>query len=110
MPRDQRQILAVRFSRVVAIGFVAGGDGYPLHQVVMDAARLEQVVRAANIALEGLQGNALGGGDDSLRPEMNDGVGLVLVDGAFERGEVLELTRHQRDLTPGARAKKLNSP
>ena len=76
---------------MVAIGLVAGGDDDGLTSPSCDPAGFEQVVGTRGCwPRRWAAGSRRAGADDRLRRQVEDDVGLVLVDGALQRGEVLQ--------------------
>ena len=74
---------------VRAVGFVARGDDHAFDGLAA-AAGFEQRIRSANVGLEGRERRAVGGADDGLRGQMEDGFDLVLGHDALHQAVIFD--------------------
>ena len=62
----ERHIFGVRQTLLFAIGLIARGYNYSLHQLLMQTADFQEIIGPSYIGLERLQREAMCGPDDRL--------------------------------------------
>src|SRR5262245_11633120 len=86
---QQRVIFFVRQSIVRAVGLVARSDDDAFDGLGA-AAGFQQRIGSANVGLEGRERRTVGGADDGLRGQMEDGLDLVLGQEALHQGVMFD--------------------
>src|SRR5437867_11716077 len=88
MATSENHLFRVRERRLLAVRLIARSNHDALHEVIVDAARFQQIVGSANIGFESRQWEAVCRAHDGLRAQVKYSVDFTSVDGTLQRPEL----------------------